>query len=51
MAEGITGLVVIGGLLALVFFHLSGLLVMPLVAATTTATITSEVLRQSAQTR
>ena len=51
LAEGITGLVVIGGLLALVFFHLVGLLVMPLVAAIMTATLTSEVLRQSAQTR
>lgn len=51
LAECITGLVGIGGLLALVFFHLAGFLVMPLVAALMTATITSEVLHQSAQTR
>jgi hypothetical protein len=51
LAEGITGLVVIGGLLALVFFNFSGLLVIPLAGSLVAATITSEVLRQSAQTR
>jgi hypothetical protein len=51
LAEVTTALVVIGGLLALVFFHLAGLLVIPLAGSLLAATITSEVLRQSAQTR
>jgi hypothetical protein len=47
LAEGMAGIVLFGGLLALVAFHFAGVLVLPVAISIVSAAMTSEVLRQS----